>query len=189
MTFFMNSWGDHRFWQRLTACAHYLYFLAAPFRRRNRRASLPPSSRSVALLVIHGPDLVGGGATASPDLPLAPADTSSPRATLQSFITAVDAIYADLNQTTQSTERRVRFKRRMIRIANCLDLSQVPPSLVGSKRQQVAVNIKEVFDRIKLPASEEIPDAERVAAEKLAHWRVPDTEITLVRVGEGPRAG
>ena len=130
-----------------------------------------------------------GGATASPVLPLAPADTSSPRATLQSFITAVDAIYADLNQTTQSTERRVRFKRRMIRIASCLDLSQVAPSLVGSKRQQVAVNIKEVFDRIKLPASEEIPDAERVAAEKLAHWRVPDTEITLVRVGEGPRAG
>ena len=75
-----------------------------------------------------------GGATASPDLPLAPADTSSPRATLQSFITAVDAIYADLNQTTQSTERRVRFKRRMIRIASCLDLSQVAPSLVGSKR-------------------------------------------------------
>ena len=68
-------------------------------------------------------------------------------------------------------------------LSNCLDLSQMAPSLVSSKRQQIAVNINEVFDRIKLPAPEEIPDAERVAAEKLTHWRVPDTEITLVQVG------
>ena len=130
-----------------------------------------------------------GAATASPDHPLAPADTSSPRATLESFLTAVDAIYADLNHTKLSPERSARFKRRMIRISSCLDLSDVAPSLIDIKRRQAAVNIKEVCDRIKLPAREEIPDAEMVAAEKLTHWRVPGTEIMFTRVAEGPRAG
>jgi MscS family membrane protein len=65
----------------------------------------------------------------------------------------------------------------------------VAPSLVDSKRRQAAVNLKEVLDRIELPPATEIPDAEGVAADKLTRWRVPGTEITLVRIPDGERAG
>ena len=128
-------------------------------------------------------------ASAAEDHPLAPADTSSPRATLESFVADVDSIYADLKGGRPSVALRDQVRRRIARVANCLDLSEVAPSLVDSKRRQAAVNLKEVLDRIELPPAEEIPDAERVAAEKLTRWRVPGTELTLVRLPEGGRAG
>lgn len=116
-------------------------------------------------------------------------DTSSPRATLASFVTTVDTIYADLRQSQPSPQLRERSRQRIARVASCLDLSQVAPSLVESKRQQVAVNLKEVLDRIELPPAAEIPDAAAVAADDLTRWRVPGTKITLVRLPEGGRAG
>lgn len=74
-------------------------------------------------------------------------------------------------------------------MTNCLDLSEVAPSLIDSTRRQAAVSLKEVLDRIALPAAAEIPDASAAAAESLSRWRVPHSEITLVRLTEGPRAG
>lgn len=151
-----------------------------------RRPSLSRPLPAVVLLA-----LVAWPATAFPaeDHPLAPADTSSPRATLESFVANVDSIYAELKGGRPSMALRDQVRRRIARVANCLDLSEVAPSLVDSKRRQAAVNLKEVLDRIELPPAEEIPDAERVAAEKLTLWRVPGTELTLVRLSEGGRAG
>ena len=128
-------------------------------------------------------------ARAADSQPLAPADTSSPRATLESFVTAVDAIYADLARERPSLELRDLTRRRIARVAACLDLSGVAPSLVESKRRQATVDLKEVLDRIELPASEEIPDAQAVLDDKLTRWRLPGTEITFVRLADGPRAG
>ncbi len=128
-------------------------------------------------------------ARAADTQPLAPADTSSPRATLESFVTAVDAIYADLAGERQSLELRDRTRRRIAKVGACLDLSGVAPSLVESKRRQAAVNLKEVLDRIELPPSEEIPDAQDVLDEQLTRWRLPGTEITLGRLADGSRAG
>lgn len=150
-----------------------------------RPSLFPPLPAVVVLLLLAWPT----AARAAEDKPLAPADTSSPRATLESFVATVDAIYADLKSSPSSPELRDRIRRRIARVADCLDLSEVAPSLVDSKRRQVTVNLKELLDRIELPPAAEIPDAERVAAEKLTRWRVPDTEITLVRLSEGGRAG
>ena len=135
--------------------------------------------------------LVAWSATgrAAEEHPLAPADTSSPRATLESFCSSVDTIYADLKGSRPSLEKGDRLRRRIARMASCLDLSEVAPSLVDSKRRQVAVNLKEVLDRIDLPRATEVPNAEVVTAAKLTRWRVPGTEITLVRIPEGERAG
>lgn len=126
---------------------------------------------------------------AAEDHPLAPVDASSPRATLASFVATVDAIYADLQGSRSTPELRDRLRRRITRGGRCLDLSKVAPSLVDSKRRQVAVSLKEVLDRIELPPLAEIPDAKAVAIDQLTHWRVPGTEITLVRLSEGGRAG
>ena len=128
-------------------------------------------------------------ARAAEDHPLAPADTTSPRATLESFVTTVDTICADIKSSPPSPALRERFRRRIARVASCLDLSGVAPTLVDSKRRQVAVSLKEVLDRIALPPESEIPGPEAVAADKLTRWRVPGTEITLVRLSEGERAG
>jgi MscS family membrane protein len=148
-------------------------------------------SRFRPLLAIVLVSLVAGPAAASEvdDHPLSPADTSSPRATLKTFVVTVDAIYADLKGGPSSPEQRERFRRRLAQIASCLDLSEVAPSLVDSKRRRAAVNIKEVLDRIELPPVAEIPDAEAVTADTLTSWRVPGTELTLVRLSEGERAG
>ena len=150
------------------------------------RSSLP---RLLVALVLLASVALPAAADERQDHPLAPADTSSPRATLQSFVTTVDAIYADLRQRRPAPELRELSRRRIARVASCLDLSRRAPSLVDSKRQQVAVNLKEVLDRIKLPPAAEIPDAAAVAADDLTRWRVPGTEITLVRLPEGGRAG
>ncbi len=147
-----------------------------------------PSRRSLAALFFIVTLAAVPGVGGEPHL-LAPADTSSPRATLTSFVTMVDGIYADLTGEKQSAELRDRLRRRIAKLGACFDLSAVAPSLVDSKQRQTSVYLKEVFDRIGLPPSEELPDAEAVSADALTKWRLPDTDITLVRLAEGPRAG
>jgi MscS family membrane protein len=150
---------------------------------------MPASTRLRSMLVLLWLTVWSGAARAAEDHPLAPADTSSPRATLESFVETVDVIYADLKGSRPSSALRDRLRRRIARVASCLDLSQVAPSLFDSKRRQVAVNLKEVLDRIELPPWAEIPDADAVAAAKLTRWRVPGTDLTLVRFADGERAG
>ena len=54
--------------------------------------------------------------------------------------------------------------------------------------------LKEVFDRIDLPPFSEIPDAAAIEAEEeiekiaeLGRYRIPNTDIIIDRVEEGPR--
>jgi MscS family membrane protein len=148
-----------------------------------------PNRCSLAVAALLLLTMVWAGSAHGSDQPLAPADTSSPRATLESFVETVDTMYDDLLHSPPSAEQRSRFRRRLAIVASCLDLSKVAPSLVDSTRRQAAVSLKEVLDRIELPAADEIPDADAVAAENLSRWRIPHSEITLVRLTEGPRAG
>ena len=48
---------------------------------------------------------------------------------------------------------------------------------------------KEVLDRIALPSFADIPDREAMARAGLKRWRLPDTEIDLVLIENGPHAG
>jgi MscS family membrane protein len=149
--------------------------------------------RGLVLLVV----LCAGGGPASPhplradepDTPLAPPDRSSPRATLQTFVEHLDEFFDRFMSEPLSEANRARNKRLASRAIGCLDLSHVAPSLVASEGRESAVQLKEVLDRVPLPAWDEIPDAEMVTAEKLIRWRLPGTEITLAPIAEGPRAG
>ena len=122
--------------------------------------------------------------------PLEAADTSSPRATLQSFQEAfvdLNALVLEDGEYSDASTPEVR------RVLGCLDLSQVPPAFQDSVGGEAAICLKEVLDRIVLPAWEEIPGEDQLvsegALEPLARWRIPRTEITLSRVIEGPRQG
>jgi MscS family membrane protein len=128
--------------------------------------------------------------------PLEPADTSSPRATLTSFIDACNEIYniiqrEERGQIPRNDSDHTRISEKIFR---CLDLSGQADFLKRYTAGEAAVSLKEVIDRIELPPLNEIPDAEQIdeAAEngrEINKWRIPKTEIQIVRVSEGPREG
>ncbi len=121
---------------------------------------------------------------------LEPPDTSSPRATLRSFLE--DAREAWTIFLTSDESRRERYHqagRRLGRATRCLDLSELPPGALGKMAGETAILLLDVLERIQLPPWAQIPDAQAVEQEELTQWRIPHTSIVLRRVAEGPRAG
>ncbi|MEI7861192.1 MAG: hypothetical protein WCJ21_01115 [Planctomycetota bacterium] len=160
-------------------------------------ARLVSRALTVALLA-----LIAGGATASraegpryaptpmgaAEL-LAPLDTSSPRGTMRGFIDTMDHIFAAAMQRHTHPPGRARMQHLGSQMLSCLDLSAVAPALVITAGREAAVCLKEVLDRVPLPADTEIPDADAVREQNITRWRVPGTEIVLVRLASGDRAG
>lgn len=139
--------------------------------------------------------------------PLKPPDTSSPRATLESFLLYTIEAYRLLMKANEEnssepglfTSDKVRqmgveADQFFNRAARCLDLSKVPVALRQHWGHEGVLFLKEIFDRIDLPPFHAIPDAEAIRieddiAKDFYQWRVPDTEIVIARVEEGPRRG
>jgi len=138
--------------------------------------------------------------------PLKPADTSSPQATIRSFIDNLNAshavlmeaydqylqepgLFASASVQEKANEAQIFFDRA----SECLDLSQVADSLKTNVRTEATLLLKEVLDRIDLPYYSEIPDQQVIVdlREKdinLNKWTVPTTEIEIIKVTEGDRA-
>ena len=134
--------------------------------------------------------------------PLSPADTSSPRETLRGFVETLNQGHAQVTEIVTSyfsssrlylsaTERtevdRVLGKIELAR--RTLNLSELPAALSESLSTYRVLQLKEVIDRIELPAFESIPDAAAMESAQFKHWSLPGTEITIARVEKGPRAG
>jgi len=120
---------------------------------------------------------------------LAPLDTSSPRGTMRGFIDTMDHIFAAAMQRHTHPPGRARMQHLGSQMLSCLDLSAVAPALVITEGREAAVCLKEVLDRVPVPADTEIPDADAVREQNITRWRVPGTEIVLVRLASGDRAG
>lgn len=140
--------------------------------------------------------------------PLAPPDTSSPRATLKSFMDDMNRAYRVLMAahrtnmkepglfTSESIRQMGRKAEQLFeRGVYCLDLSEVPDALKKSMGYEGAIKLKEIFDRIELPVFEEIPDARAIEEQEqekvadLLRWRLPNTAIIIAMVKDGPRRG
>ena len=135
--------------------------------------------------------------------PLAPPDTSSPQATLISFVENINKSYQILmtaydqylkeSGLLPSTSVKEQVKQAEIffeRAEGCLNLSEIPPRLAQDVGTEKTLLLKEVLDRIEMPAYTEIPDAEAMSADKeLSRWTLPHTEIEIVEVKSGPKAG
>ncbi len=117
--------------------------------------------------------------------PLEPVDTSSPRATLTTFLDTMNEAVR-LHRSDGDPEVVRAELRDAIR---CLDLSEVAPTVVEVVGFEAALRLKEVLDRIPVPRSRYIPDADAMAEEPTGSWSVPDTPIAIHLVEEGPRAG
>ncbi|MEW4529995.1 mechanosensitive ion channel family protein [Maioricimonas sp. JC845] len=123
--------------------------------------------------------------------PLAPSDTSSPQATLNSFVSACNDLHDLIRDGTLALEARTDVLPTTERILDCLDLSELPRELRETAGIESALFIKEVLDRIELPADDEIPatpPADAPAEPPPSSWRIPHTRLTIARVGQGPRA-
>jgi MscS family membrane protein len=121
--------------------------------------------------------------------PLAPLDTSSPRATLRSFCDTLDRIFANLMSQERTLALRAKNRHLIQQAFTCLDISDIAPTLVDSEGRQALVCLKEVLDRVELPRAADIPDAAAAKADGLKRWRLPGTEIMLTRISDGPREG
>ena len=123
--------------------------------------------------------------------PLAPPDTSSPRATLQSFQSTMGdmarSLREDIHLNNEGAIRRNDIQEDLA--ARCLDISQVPRERMDDIGTESTAMLQEILDRIEIPLYEDIPDAAVVKADKLFRWTIPKTEITIARVKEGPREG
>ena len=134
--------------------------------------------------------------------PLSTADTSSPRETLRGFVETLNQGHAQVREIITSylgssrlylsAAERTEVDHVLERIElarRTLNLSELPAALSGSLSTYRVLQLKEVIDRIELPAFEAIPDAAAMQSEQFKRWSLPGTEITIALVEQGPRAG
>ncbi|HTR56556.1 MAG TPA: mechanosensitive ion channel family protein [Casimicrobiaceae bacterium] len=127
--------------------------------------------------------------------PLKPADRSSPRAALQTFLDAGDAFGEFAAKDYLPSPSRSKFARLELLGAKRnqgLDLSEVPPAARAKTGYAAANALYEVLSRIPLPPPDQIPDADQMKPAgngEMQRWVIPDTEIALVRAKTGPRGG
>jgi MscS family membrane protein len=117
--------------------------------------------------------------------PLAPPDTSSPRATLKSFLTNTTIAWNKALSQPKLSKGLSTYGQRAIL---CLDLSKTPENY-RSRRVEGVVLLLDVLNRVPLPDFKDIPDSEEVQRDELTRWLIPKTTIAITKVEEGPRAG
>ncbi|MEJ2179057.1 MAG: mechanosensitive ion channel family protein, partial [Gammaproteobacteria bacterium] len=117
--------------------------------------------------------------------PLRPADTSSPRDTLQSFLTDSNKFTKDFLQDKR-TEDTYRAFRRAIQT---LDFSTTTEGDSWFVRNRRVALLQELLARIEIPPVNQIPSDLEVADGSVTQWTIPNTSITIAKLEDGPRAG
>lgn len=124
--------------------------------------------------------------------PLAPLDTSSPRATLQSFLEetrALEALYTDY-RSAKSTRKAQALLAQLDRLRRLFDLSAVPPALRIKVSGASITALMDILARLPAIDLETVPGGpEFNPPDGPEFWTIPGTEIILARVPEGPRKG
>ncbi|MBW8192078.1 mechanosensitive ion channel family protein [Neiella marina] len=116
--------------------------------------------------------------------PLRPADTSSPRETLASFLR-----YSDFAVQTWKEEGNTNPQPALL-ASQTMDLSNIKIRTRRIKVLESIIYLKEILDRIPLPPSAQIPGNSEVNAQpELLRWRIPKTQITISKITEGPLSG
>lgn len=115
--------------------------------------------------------------------PLAPPDTSSPRATLKTFLNNTNSAVLAFKEGRKNDARALAA-----RAARCLNLEKEPPALRDVLALYTTLYLKETLDRIDIPPADEIPDDKAVRAGNISSWTIPHTEITIALVKDGSSA-
>jgi len=126
---------------------------------------------------------------------LKPADRSSPRAALQTFLDSGDALREFVARDYLPSPSRSKYDHVMLlsgKGIQSLDLSEVPPAARFKTGYSAANALHEVLSRIPLPPPDQIPDADQIKTASSTdppRWVIPGTEIALVRAKTGPHSG
>ncbi len=128
--------------------------------------------------------------------PLESINLSSPRSTMQGFLASMDKIYeglygpegmfsiymksGQLYPTEEEISAVLNYQNDLTEISRALDLSRLPPSTSREFQWQIAILLKEVLDRIELPAFESIPDEKTLADAGNESWMIPHTDIEII---------
>ena len=136
---------------------------------------------AAALILLFG---LSNVAKAADDNPLRPADTSSPRATLQGFVETLDELYLRVTDVMKGyaesgrlyltpEERRRQYANLSgaVKVVRYLDTSEISPVLRDAVAAEHALQFKEILDRIDLPSINDIPDRDVVARSSIKRWR------------------
>jgi len=139
------------------------------------------------------PELYDIYVAATKKTPTYSADTSSPRGTLTLFLDSCNEFYEQIKKQRYYDRSRLDHLPLVERILGCLDTSQLPEYSRDFFNAEAAVCLKEILDRVPLPAAEEIPGIESVetsnGSEALLRWQIPNTQIVIAKIEEGPRRG
>jgi MscS family membrane protein len=93
---------------------------------------------------------------------LTAADTSSPRATLRTFIDSCNELYDLIQQNNSLDLADPELSALSLRILDCLDTSELPAFRREQRASEVSAALKGILDRIEIPPWEEIPDTEEI---------------------------
>ena len=107
--------------------------------------------RIFKILLILGLCAVSRSAWSVNIFPLEPPDTSSPRATLSSFIYYTDQLHAASISSKEDARLEKEFLQRAVR---CFDLSQVPSTIKTEIGIESVLMLREILDRTELPTAE-----------------------------------
>lgn len=115
--------------------------------------------------------------------PLAPVKLDNPRDTMRTFMTNMNFYRKGVLESDPKAKKKIQVAMRT------LDLSDVPPLIREEKGREAAIFLKEVIDRVIKIDYSKIPKGPTSGPKALLRWRLKDTEITILRVGDGERQG
>lgn len=121
--------------------------------------------------------------------PLAPLDLSSPRATYTSFLEAsreVEKIYIAYTAQKSVEDAREIFDG-LARSASVFDISEVPVAQRGETAVESSVYLFDILMRLPALDPASIPGDD--SPDLPQRWTIPGTEIEMIQIAEGPRAG
>ena len=147
--------------------------------RRAEHATLPWFARfsQVVLILIILVGLAPAAAVSEDLNPLHPADTSSPRDTLESFLRLSDEIALIWESEGFSDRHHLLFRG----LRETMDFSATPYGMSLREQARRILLLREVLDRIELPPLAEIPGDVEVAEQDIAVWTIPGTRMQIVR--------
>jgi len=118
--------------------------------------------------------------------PLAGLDLGSPRETLKAFLVNMNWAYSASTKDGTRSRKAMAFVEKA---SKCLNLSEIPPTMVRAVRIESAFLLIEILNRIDLPPFGTIPNKATMKAQGWSRWTIPHTEITLSRVSKGVHEG
>lgn len=120
--------------------------------------------------------------------PLAPLDTSSPRATYRSFVEIageVERTYLDYRAHKTALGASQLFDS-FTRAARALDMSAIPEAQRAEVASLRVAQLVDILMRLPAIAPDQIPDDTEDAP---VGWTIPGTEMEIIRQEEGARVG